>query len=355
MSGSSFGHLLRITTFGESHGAAVGVVIDGLPPGLEISEAEVQVQMDRRKPGQSDLTTPRKEADKVAFLSGVFEGRTTGTPMAMMLRNTNVRSVDYGDIVDKYRPGHADYTYEQKYGFRDWRGSGRASGRETSARVAAGAVARKWLARKGVDILAWVSAAAGIECRTFDADFIEKNPMRACDPAAAEKMAARITELKEIGDSAGGIIECRVTGLPPGLGSPVFDKLEADLGKAILSVGAVKGFEVGSGFAAAGMRGSEHNDEWDDQGWKSNHAGGVIGGISTGQPLVFRAAVKPTSSISLPQTTRNTKGDTVEIRTEGRHDPTICPRIVPVLEAMTALVLMDHWLLQRALRGEDPR
>ena len=354
MPGSSFGRFLRISTFGESHGAAVGVIVDGLPPGLEISEAEVQVQLDRRKPGQSDLTTPRKEADKVAILSGTFEGRTTGTPLAMMLRNTNIKSSDYSEIVDKFRPGHADYTYLEKYGFRDWRGSGRASGRETAGRVAAGAIARKWLAEKGVDILAWVAAAAGIECRRFDAGEIERNPMRACDAQAAEAMAERVRELRDAGDSAGGVIACRAAGLPPGLGDPVFDKLEADLAKGVMSIGAVRGFEVGAGFAAAAMTGSEHNDAMDESGFLSNNAGGVIGGISTGAELLFRAAVKPTSSISRPQRTRNVSGEAVEIRTEGRHDPIICPRIVPVVEAMTALVLMDHWLAQRALRGADP-
>ena len=350
MSANSFGRFLTITTFGESHGPAVGVILDGLPPGIEISEAEVQKELDRRRPGQSDLTTPRKEADRIAFLSGVFEGKTTGAPMAMMLRNTNTRSSDYGDIVDKFRPGHADFTYLQKYGFRDWRGSGRASGRETAARVAAGAVALKWLSLQGVEILAWVKEAAGIVCESFDAAVIEENPMRACDAAAAEKMALRVRELVEEGDSAGGIIECRVKGIPPGLGDPAFEKLEANLARAMLSIGAVRGFEVGAGFAAAGMKGSEHNDEMDAGGFLSNNAGGIIGGISTGQDIVFRAAVKPTSSISLPQTTRNLTGDTVEIRTEGRHDPIICPRIVPVIESMTALVLMDHSLAQRALR-----
>ncbi len=351
MSANVFGRLLTMTTFGESHGPAVGVVIDGLPPELEISEAEVQKELDRRRPGQSDITTPRKEADRIAFLSGIFEGKTTGAPMAMMLRNTNTRSSDYGDIVDKFRPGHADYSYLEKYGFRDWRGSGRASGRETAARVAAGAVARKWLSLQGVEILAWVKAAAGITCESFDADVIEKNPMRACDSEAAEKMAERVRELMETGDSAGGIIECRISGVPPGLGDPAFEKLEANLGKAVLSIGAVRGFEVGSGFAAAGMKGSEHNDQMDAQGFLSNNAGGIIGGISTGGEIIFRAAVKPTSSISLPQSTRNLAGETVEIRTEGRHDPIICPRIVPVIEAMAALVIMDHWLVQRALRG----
>jgi chorismate synthase len=325
-----------------------------MPPGLEITEADVQIQLDRRKPGQSDLTTPRKESDKVAILSGVFEGKTTGTPLAMMLRNTNVRSVDYNDIVEKFRPGHADFTYREKYGFRDWRGSGRASGRETAGRVAAGAVARKWLEQKGVKIVAFVQAAAGIECSTFNEEIIEQNPMRACDARAAEKMADRVRYLMEIGDSAGGVVECRISGLPAGLGDPVFDKIEADLGKAVLSIGAVRGFEIGAGFKAAGMTGSEHNDNMDSGGFRSNNAGGVIGGITTGQDLVFRAAVKPTSSISQLQTTRNIAGETVDIRTEGRHDPIICPRIVPVVEAMAALVLMDHWLSQRALSGREP-
>ena len=355
MPGNCFGRFLRITTFGESHGAAVGVVMDGLPPGLILSEADVQKEMDRRKPGQSDLTTPREEADQVAFLSGIFEGRTTGTPLAMMLKNTNVRSDDYNDIAAKFRPGHADFTYQSKYGFRDWRGSGRASGRETAGRVAAGAIARKWLGEHGVSVLAWVTEAAGIRCETFDADQIEKNPMRACDSKAARKMAEKVRALRDAGDSAGGIISCRVTGLPAGLGDPVFDKLEADLGKAVLSIGAIRGIEFGAGFAAAGMKGSEHNDGMDSEGFLSNNSGGIIGGISTGEEILFRAAVKPTSSISVPQTTRDLSGETVEISTEGRHDPIICPRIVPVVEAMTALVLMDQWLAQRALRGKDPR
>ena len=353
MFGSSFGRFLTITTFGESHGAAVGVIVDGLPPGMEISESDVQKELDRRKPGQSDLTTPRKESDKIAFLSGVFEGRTTGVPMAMMLRNTDIRSRDYSEIADKFRPGHADYTYLKKYGLRDWRGSGRASGRETAARVAAGAVARKWLKLKGVEILAWTHAAAGIECTAFSADEIEKNPMRACDPEAANRMADRVKALMEAGDSAGGIVQCRVSGMPAGLGNPVFDKLEAELAKAVLSIGAVRGFEIGAGFAAANMKGSEHNDHMDSEGFLTNNSGGVIGGISTGEDIVFRAAVKPTSSISRPQTTRNTAGETVEIRTEGRHDPVICPRLVPVVEAMAALVLMDAWLAQRAQLGDS--
>jgi len=354
MAGSSLGHYLVISTFGESHGAGIGVTMDGLPPGLEISEEVVQKQLDRRRPGQSDITTPRRETDKVSILSGVFEGKTTGTPLAMLLHNMDARSSDYGGIAEKFRPGHADYTYFKRYGFRDWRGSGRASGRETAARVAAGAVARQWLDEQGVAILAFVQRAAGIRCETFDMGYIEENPMRACDRAAARKMEERIRELIEIGDSAGGVIECRIKGVPPGLGNPVFNKLEADLGGAILSIGAVRGFEIGAGFRAADMRGSEHNDQMDSKGFRSNNAGGIIGGISTGQEIVFRAAVKPASSIGFPQTTRNTDGETVDISTEGRHDPTICPRMVPVVEAMAAIVLMDQWLGYRALRGLDP-
>lgn len=354
MPGSSFGRCLSIMTFGESHGVAIGVIVDGLPPGIKISESDVQKELDRRRPGQSDLTSPRRESDIVSILSGVFEGKTTGVPLAMMLHNTNVRSSDYGDILDKFRPGHADYSYLKKYGIRDWRGSGRASGRETAARVAAGAIARKWLKEHGVDILAWTQSAAGLECKNFDASVIEKNPLRACDLSVAKKMEEKVLQLREEGDSAGGIIACRVTGLPAGLGNPVFDKLEANIGKAILSIGAIRGFEIGAGFAVAKMRGSEHNDEMDDSGFLTNNAGGVIGGISTGQDLIFRAAVKPTSSISKKQMTRNVHGETVEIRTEGRHDPIICPRIVPVVEAMCALVLMDAWLTHQAQCGISP-
>ncbi len=351
MAGSQFGTILKISTFGESHGKAVGVIMDGLPPGMEISEPEIQAEMDRRKPGQSNVTTPRSEPDTIRILSGVFQGRTTGSPLAMMLSNTNTRPEDYNDIADKFRPGHADFTYQKKYGLRDWRGSGRASGRETAARVAAGAVARKWLADKGVKILAWTAAAAGIHCETFDEGCIEHNALRACDAGAAEKMLERVTELMEKGESAGGIVACRVSGLPPGLGDPVFDKLEAELGRGVLSIGAVRGIEFGAGFHAADMTGSEHNDEMDSEGFRSNNAGGIVGGISTGQDLFFRAAVKPTSSISHPQTTQNLKGETVQIVTRGRHDPVICPRIVPVVEAMTALVLMDRWLVQQATAG----
>ncbi|MFP4106606.1 MAG: chorismate synthase [Phycisphaerae bacterium] len=351
MAGSSFGHVFRITTFGESHGGAGGVVVDGVTPGLEISEQEIQVQLNRRKPGQSDITTPRAEPDIVHIMSGVFEGKTTGTPVMMVLYNKDARSSAYDEIKKLFRPGHADYTYLQKYGRRDYRGSGRASGRETAGRVAAGAIARKLLEGRGVQIVAYTLRAAGIGCETRDYDVIEKNLMRACDAAAAEKMLARARAARDEGDSVGGVVECRVSGLPAGLGEPVFDKLDAELARAMLSVGAVKGIEFGKGFAAADMRGSEHNDWMDEDGFITNHAGGVLGGISTGAELVFRVPVKPTSSITIPQKTVGVDGKAAEIVTEGRHDPCICPRIVPVIEAMTALVLEDHFKRQAALHG----
>ncbi len=351
MPGSSFGSLFRITTFGESHGGAVGVVVDGVTPDLEISEAEIQVQLDRRKPGQSSITTPRKEPDTVHMLSGIFEGRTTGTPMLLILYNKDADPSAYAAIKDLFRPGHADYTYFMKYGRRDYRGSGRASGRETSARVAAGAIARKSLQRRGVSIMAYTWRAAGVQCSTVNLDVIENNPMRACDEEAAAEMVRRIEELKDAQDSAGGIVECRIQGVAPGLGDPVFDKLDAHLAQAMLSIGAVKGFEIGSGFRAADMRGSEHNDQRDASGFRTNNAGGIIGGISTGQEIVFRVAVKPTSSIARAQQTVDVHGAEQEIRTEGRHDPCICPRIVPVVEAMVCLVLEDHYKRHAALHG----
>ncbi len=355
MAGNSFGSLFKITTFGESHGKSVGVIIDGIPPGIPLSEEDIQPKMNRRKPGQSSMTTPRRESDIVKIQSGVFEGKSTGTPLSIILHNTNTISADYNDIKDKYRPGHADYSYEKKYGIRDWRGSGRASGRETAGRVAAGAVAEKILKSRGIHIMAYTLEAAGIPCKQFIPEEIENNPLRACDPEAAVKMEAAIKELIKKGDSAGGIVECRVEGLPPGLGEPVFDKLEADLAKGILSIGAVKGFEIGEGFRAARMKGSEHNDEMTSRGFKSNHAGGITGGISTGQPVIFRLAVKPTASISASQHTTDINGQDREIRTEGRHDPVICPRIIPVVEAMTALVLCDHLLRQNALMSCSPQ
>ncbi|MFW5801638.1 MAG: chorismate synthase [Spirochaeta sp.] len=343
MAGSSFGTLFRISTFGESHGGAVGVVLDGAPPGLELTEQDIQKELDRRKPGQSSVTTPRQEPDTVHILSGIFEGSTTGTPILMILYNKDAQPSAYNDIKEMFRPGHADFTYLKKYGVRDYRGSGRASGRETAGRVAAGAVARKLLEQRGISIVAYTLRAAGISCEQILTEEIENNPMRACDPIAAEHMVKRIEMLAEEGDSVGGIIECRVNGLPVGLGEPVFDKLEADLAKGMLSLGAVKGFEIGLGFGAVDLKGSEHNDAMGAEGFITNNAGGVIGGISTGEELVFRVAVKPTSSISKAQRTVDKEGTEREIRTEGRHDPCICPRLVPVIEAMTCLVLEDHY------------
>lgn len=349
MSGSSFGDLFKISTFGESHGGAVGVVIDGVPPGLELTEEEIQLQMDRRKPGQSSVTTPRQEMDEVHIMSGIFEGRTTGTPILVILYNKDAIPSAYNDIKNKFRPGHADFTFLKKFGIRDYRGSGRASGRETAARVAAGAIARKILESRGVSITAYTKEAAGIRCETIDFSVIESNPMRACDAAAAEKMVPIIEQLAAEGDSTGGIVECRISGVAPGLGEPVFDKIEADLAKAMMSLGAVKGFEIGSGFSCASMKGSEHNDPMNNKGFVTNNAGGTLGGITTGEDIVFRIAVKPTSSISKVQNTVDLNGKEVEIKTEGRHDPCICPRIVPVVEAMCSIVLEDHYKRQEAL------
>lgn len=351
MAGNSFGEIFKITTFGESHGAAVGVIIDGVTPGVEINEAYIQTQMDRRKPGQSSVTSPRKEYDIVHILSGVFEGKTTGTPLFVILHNTDMRPDAYSDIQHAFRPGHADFTYLQKYGIRDYRGSGRASGRETAARVAGGAVARKLLERRGVQVLAYTREIGGIQCQTFQEEIIEQNAVRACDPIAGAEMIKKIEHLASIGDSCGGIVECRLRGVVSGLGEPVFDKLDAELAKAMLSIGAVKGIEFGEGFTAAAMLGSEHNDEMSSRGFLSNHSGGIIGGISTGQEIIFRIVVKPTSSISVPQQTINVKGEEQVIKTEGRHDPCICPRIVPVVEAMTCLILEDHYKRQAAMHN----
>ena len=341
MAGSTFGKFFRVTTFGESHGAGIGVIIDGVTPGIELCEEDIQKEMDRRKPGQSSVTTPRKESDKIHILSGVFEGKTTGTPIGIILYNQNQKSSDYDEIKNKFRPGHADFTYLQKYGTRDYRGSGRSSGRETAARVAAGAVASKILRTKKVEITAYTLEAAGVRCPDIDLKVIEKNPLRAPDMKATAEMEKRVAALAEEGDSCGGIIECRIKGLYPGIGDPVFEKLDANLAKAMMSLGAVKGFEVGSGFGCASMKGSEHNDGMDKKGFRSNNAGGILGGISTGQEIVFRIAVKPTSSISKQQKTVTVDGKETPIITEGRHDPCICPRIVPVVEAMAAITVVD--------------
>ncbi|QYR21992.1 chorismate synthase [Paenibacillus sp. sptzw28] len=351
MAGNSFGEIFKITTFGESHGEAVGVIIDGVTPGVKIDESYIQIQMDRRKPGQSSVTSPRKEYDEVSILSGVYEGKTTGTPLFIVLFNKDMKPEAYDDIKHSFRPGHADFTYLKKYGIRDHRGSGRASGRETAGRVAAGAVARKLLEKRGVGVVAYTREIGGIACEAFDEKEIENNIVRACDRAAAARMIEKIELLASSGDSCGGIVECRIRGVMPGIGEPVFDKLDADLAKAILSIGAVKGIEFGAGFAASAMRGSEHNDQMDVSGFKSNHSGGIVGGISSGEDIVFRVAVKPTSSISVPQQTIRVSGEEQTIVTMGRHDPCICPRIVPVVEAMACLVIEDHYKRQAALHG----
>jgi len=351
--GSCFGEFLVVSTFGESHGPAVGVVVDGVPPGLALSEADVQRDLDRRRPGQSAVTTARRESDRAEILSGVFEGLTTGTPVAILVRNEEHRSSDYERFRDAFRPGHADWSYHAKYGIRDWRGGGRSSGRETAARVAAGAIARKILAGHGIAVTGYALEIAGIRAGSFDLAEVERNPVRCVDAAAAGLMERAIAEAKDAGDSLGGVVEVVAEGVPAGLGDPVFDKLEALLAHALMSVGAVRGFEVGAGFAAARMRGSAFNDELAAEGGGArpvtNHAGGVAGGISNGAPLVVRCAIRPPASISLPQRTVNERGEPVQISIGGRHDPCIVPRAVPVLEAMVALVLADRLLAQRSL------
>jgi chorismate synthase len=341
MSGSVYGKIFTVTTFGESHGGAVGVIVDGVTPNIPLCQCDIQRELNRRRPGQSAVTTARAEDDEVQIMSGVFDGCTTGTPIMLLVMNNDMRSHDYNNIKDLFRPGHADFTYLQKYGIRDYRGSGRSSGRETVGRVAAGAVAKKLLAAKGITVQAYTLSVGSITAKNFDADFIETNPVRTCDPEAAEKMEAAILAAREQGDSIGGIIECRVWGMPAGIGEPVFDKLDAELAKAVVSIGGIKGIEFGAGFRAAVMSGREHNDAMNRDGFMSNNAGGIIGGISSGAEIIFRAAVKPTSSISQPQDTIDVDGNQVKCETHGRHDPCLCPRVVPVIEAMTAIALID--------------
>lgn len=354
MAGSSFGTIFRITTWGESHGAAVGVVVDGCPAGLPLCEEDIQQALDRRKPGQSKFTTQRKESDTVHILSGVFEGKTTGTPISMEVLNENQRSKDYSDIASYYRPGHADYTFDMKYGFRDYRGGGRSSARETIGRVAGGAIAAKLLASMGIQIQAYAKEICGIAYETFDLEQIEQNPFRMPDAVAANKVAAEMQQKMAEKNSAGGIVECVVSGLPVGLGDPVFEKLNANLAKAIFSIGAVKGFEMGDGFAVAKSAGSINNDAFVMKDGaitkKTNHSGGTLGGMSDGSNIVFRAAFKPTPSIASMQNTVNQSGENIEISIHGRHDPLIVPRAVVVVESMTALVLVDSLLLNMTAR-----
>ena len=356
---NTFGTLFTVTTWGESHGPAVGAVVDGCPPRLPLTAEDIQVELDRRRPGQSDIVTPRKEEDRVEFLSGVFEGRTTGTPISLLVRNADQRPAAYDEMRDKFRPSHADFTYQAKYGLRDHRGGGRSSARETVGRVAAGAIARKVLALAGgVEVRAFLTQVHDI---AVPADAlaafptlaeVEATPVRCPHPETAARMIERIKAVRSEGDSVGGVIECRVRGLPAGLGEPVFDRLEADLAKAMLSLPATKGFELGSGFAGAGLRGSEHNDAFEVRDGRvrtrTNRSGGTQGGISNGEELVFRTAFKPTATILQRQATVDTAGAATELIGRGRHDPCVVPRAVPIVEAMTALVLLDHWLRHAA-------
>lgn len=355
MAGSTFGTIFRITTWGESHGAGIGVVVDGCPAGLPLSEKDIQIFLNRRKPGQSRFSTPRKEDDAVEILSGVFDGVTTGTPISLLVRNTSQRSQDYSEIASYYRPGHADYTFDEKYGFRDYRGGGRSSGRETIARVAAGAIASKLLHELGILLTAYTCAVGPVSISSFREEEIWKNQLYMPDAQAAEKASQYLNQCMKEHNSSGGMIECRIKGLPAGLGDPVFEKLDANLAKAIFSIGAVKGFEIGSGMKAAEATGRDNNDEFwpgtDGQVQKAtNHAGGLLGGISDGSELIFRAAIKPTPSISSPQNTVNRSGEPVTVSIKGRHDPIIVPRAVVVVESMAALVLADAVLMNMGAR-----
>ena len=359
--GNTFGQLFRVTTFGESHGGGIGVVIDGCPPKIDISEADIQRELDRRRPGQSKLTTQRKEEDRCEILSGVFEGKTLGTPIALAVRNKDARPEDYSEIADKFRPSHADYTYEAKYGIRNWQGGGRASARETIGRVAAGAVAKKILERlyPNFEVVAYVTQihdiTAKIDRSTVKMKDVEKNIVRCADAAAAKRMMSLIEQVRDQGDSIGGLIECVIRGIPPGLGEPVFDKLDADLSKAMLSIPATKGFEIGSGFGATRMRGSQHNDPFEMRAGKirtkTNKSGGVQGGISNGEDIYFRVAFKPPATIALQQKTVTSSKQQSELAARGRHDPCVLPRAVPIVEAMAALVLCDHALRHQAIGG----
>jgi chorismate synthase len=347
MAGSTYGKLFTITTWGESHGKGIGVVVDGCPAGLSLKEEDIQRYLDRRKPGQSKFTTQRNEADAVQILSGTFEGKTTGTPISLVVFNTDQRSRDYGDIATYYRPGHADYTFDEKYGFRDYRGGGRSSGRETIGRVAAGAIAAKLLGELGIELHAYATSIGpvSIERDAFDLNESFNNPVGMPDAAAAVRAQEYLNTCMKNQDSCGGIIECVITGMPAGIGDPVFDKLDANLAKAMLSMGAVKGFEIGDGFAAAGSTGSVNNDAFvmkDGQVSKAtNHAGGTLGGMSDGSPVTFRVAVKPTPSISQSQRTVNQSGEEISVSIKGRHDPIIVPRAIVVVECMAAITVLD--------------
>ncbi len=357
MSGNTFGQTFKITTCGESHGGAVGVIIDGCPSGISITEAEIQYELDRRKPGQSKITTPRSESDIIHILSGVFDGVTTGTPILLLAYNKDARSEDYDELKKVFRPSHADYTYLKKYGLRDYRGSGRASARETLARVASGAIAKKYLKQKlGIEIISYVEQVGkiktDIDYKNVTINDVESNIIRCPDSMIANKMIDFIDEVKKQGDSIGGVIKGVIKNVPPGLGEPVFDKLHADLGKAMLSINAVKGFEIGSGFAGVELLGSMHNDPFilidNKVSTKTNHAGGILGGISNGEDIYFRVAFKSVSTINKLQTTININNEEIELRAEGRHDPCVLPRAVPIVDAMAAIAIIDHYLRQNS-------
>lgn len=358
MAGSSFGTIFKITTWGESHGAGIGVVVDGCPAGLSLCEEDIQVYLNRRKPGQSRFSTPRKEDDTVEILSGVFEGKTTGTPISLLVRNTSQRSRDYSEIASYYRPGHADYTFDAKYGFRDYRGGGRSSGRETIGRVAAGAIAAKLLKELGITITTYTLSIGPVKISSYNEDEIFNNSLYMPDAQAAQLASDYLNQCMSEKNSSGGMIECVVRGLPAGLGDPVFEKLDANLAKAMFSIGAVKGFEIGSGMSAASATGVTHNDafilkEDGTMGKTTNHAGGILGGISDGSELVFRTAIKPTPSIASPQQTVNKAGEEIEISIKGRHDPIIVPRAVVVVESMAALVLADALLINMSAKMDN--
>lgn len=346
---NTFGEVIRVSTFGESHGSGVGAVLDGVPAGVPISEEDIQKELARRRPGQSSVTTPRNELDQVHILSGMFEGKTTGHPIAMVVYNKDQDSSRYDNLREVFRPGHADFTFWKKYGIRDHRGGGRTSGRETTGRVAAGAIAKQILAERGITFVAHAVEIAGIRTEKLDHNQIEQNPVRSADPEAAKLMEEAILAARADEDSVGGIVQLEVKGVPPGIGDPVFWKLQSRLGAAILSIGAIKGIEFGSGFASARKRGSENNDPIRDGKFLSNNAGGILGGVSTGQDIILRAAVKPTSSISRTQQSMNIRGENIDLKVEGRHDPCIVPRVIPVIESMAALVILDALLIQERL------
>lgn len=356
MAGNTFGQAFSVTTFGESHGPALGAVVDGCPPGMALCEADLQRDLDRRRPGQSRYTTQRREPDRVRILSGVFEGFTTGTPIGLAIDNVDQRSRDYGAIAEQFRPGHADYTYREKYGRRDYRGGGRASARETAMRVAAGAIARKYLAEQaGITVRGHLSQIGRLRLEPVDMAAVDANPFFCPDPEAIDAIAGMIEALRRDGDSVGAAVAVRAANVPVGLGEPVFGKLDAELAGALMGINAAKGVEIGAGFAAVEQRGTEHRDERDATGFLSNNAGGVLGGISSGQDIIARIAFKPTSSITKPGRSLDIHGDEVEVVTKGRHDPCVGIRATPIAEAMMALVLMDHLLRDRAQNSDVPR